>query len=181
MARSGKKAWAIQAWEVPANPGTFGLGYTPTEEELNASRKGPRRNEKPKDLYIGSMNGIFCKEGEKVPYYGFDKGGYSVQARKRRSGFEIFTDVLFSTKDKDVNDLQMEEFMQPNLFDEVVVIFEADDGEDSINLIRPAKDLLANWSFEEESLATALPRPSLSPSLALGSSFSFESDQNSRL
>ena len=39
MAKSGKSTWAVQAWEVPTNPGTFGLGYNPTSEEMNSAKK----------------------------------------------------------------------------------------------------------------------------------------------
>lgn len=76
------------------------------------------------------MNGIFSKEGEPVPYYGFNEGPYSVKVGKHSPSVEVVSDVFWADEEP-VDNEEMEEFMQPNLFEEVAMIQDGSEVEDS--------------------------------------------------
>ncbi|XP_037491707.1 uncharacterized protein LOC119369460 [Jatropha curcas] len=108
------------------------------------------------------------------------------------SELEIFADAR-DNKLEAITELEIEDHMQPNLFDEVVVITSNDGNQDLLSLIKPSKGPLTNWYTEEERAAEkTLPEPSLesrpdakscldlmpSPVLSLNLTLSLKSSQN---
>lgn len=158
MSKSGKSDWMMQAWDVPTNPGRFGLGYKPTNDEIAAAKKGRRMSKRSEPSIYVPLEALFCKKGEKP---------------KGQSDIEVFMSTLWI--DQEVIDLEMEELMQPKLFEEMDMIMDANEEGDYFNLIKPAEGRLDNWSQEEEGFAAAVDHPYPSPSIALGSSFISES------
>lgn len=80
LGRSDRKGVAVLA-EVPRNPYTFGLGYTPTKEDW--VRKGKEMTGRAKAKQTrkhyelvhrpiqGTLNSRFVREGEDFPFCGF--------------------------------------------------------------------------------------------------------------
>ncbi|KDP36016.1 hypothetical protein JCGZ_09982 [Jatropha curcas] len=71
-------------------------------------------------------------------------------------GLEIFSDV-WGNKPETVTELEVEDFMQPSLFDEVAVITGKDRNQDMLNLIKPSGRPLTNWYVEEDYTADKPP------------------------
>ena len=106
--------------------------------------------------YRLTLNGYFCKPGETVPYCGFQEPFRYPTAKKMLPGLEIFSDV-WGNKPETVTELEVEDFMQPSLFDEVAVITGNNGDRDLLSLIKPNEGPLTNWYTEEERAADELP------------------------
>ncbi|KDP43673.1 hypothetical protein JCGZ_24131 [Jatropha curcas] len=59
-------------------------------------------------------------------------------------GLEIFADT-WDNKPEAIIELEVEDFIQPCLFDEVSVIIRNDWNQDLLSLIKPNKGPLTNW------------------------------------
>ncbi|KDP26271.1 hypothetical protein JCGZ_22680 [Jatropha curcas] len=68
------------------------------------------------------------------------------------SGLEIFTDA-WDNKPEAITQLEIEDLMQPSLFDEVAVITSNDGNQDLLSPIKLNKGPLTNWYTEEEHAA----------------------------
>ncbi|KDP22012.1 hypothetical protein JCGZ_02856 [Jatropha curcas] len=106
--------------------------------------------------YLLTLNGHFCKPGETIPYCGFQEPFYFPTAKKMLLGLEIFADT-WGNKPEVITELEVEDFMQPSLFDEVAVITGNDWNQDLLSLIKPHKGPLTNWYAEEEHAADKPP------------------------
>ncbi|KDP24243.1 hypothetical protein JCGZ_26700 [Jatropha curcas] len=161
MARSGKTYPTLQAWECPVNKGTFGLGYEPTDEDLTGRIRRRKKKSIQMRPYLLTLNGHFCKPGETIPYCGFQEPFYFSTSKKMLPGLEIFADA-WDNKPEAITELEIEDLMQPSLFDEVAVITSNDGNQDLLSLIKPNKGPLTNWYTEEERAADkTLPEPNL--------------------
>ncbi|KDP39405.1 hypothetical protein JCGZ_03687 [Jatropha curcas] len=86
---------------------------------------------------------------------------YFTTARKKLHGLEIFADA-WDNKPEAITELEIEDLMQPSLFDEVAVITSHDGNQDLLSLIKPNEGPLTNWYTEEECAADkTLPEPNL--------------------
>ncbi|KDP24930.1 hypothetical protein JCGZ_24428 [Jatropha curcas] len=93
--------------------------------------------------YLLTLNGHFCKPGETIPYCGFQEPFYFLTAKKRLPGLEIFADT-WDNKSEVITELEVEDFVQPSLFDEVAVITGNDENQDLLSLIKSRKGPLTN-------------------------------------
>ncbi|KDP28944.1 hypothetical protein JCGZ_19374 [Jatropha curcas] len=100
LERSGKTYPTLQAWECPVNKGTFGLSYEPTDEDLVGRTRGRKKKGIQMWPYFLTLNGHFCKPGETIPYCSFQEPFYCLTAKKM------------------LPELEIEDLMQPGLFDE---------------------------------------------------------------
>ncbi|KDP22631.1 hypothetical protein JCGZ_02855 [Jatropha curcas] len=79
-------------------------------------------------------------------------------------------------------ELEIEDLMQPSLFDEVAVITINDGNQDLLSLIKPNKGPLTNWYTEEECTADKiLPEPNLESGPDAKSCTESESDPDSEI
>ncbi|KDP34664.1 hypothetical protein JCGZ_11012 [Jatropha curcas] len=181
MARSGKTYPTLQAWECPVNKGTFGLGYEPTDEDLAGRTEGSKKKSVQMRPYLLTLNGLFCKPGETIPYCGFPEPFYFSTAKKMLPGLEIFADA-WDDKPEAITELEIEDLMQPSLFDEVAVITSNDGNQDLLSLIKPNKGPFTNWYNEEERAADkTLPEPNLEDGPHAKSCTESESDPESEI
>ncbi|KDP27694.1 hypothetical protein JCGZ_20081 [Jatropha curcas] len=96
-------------------------------------------------------------------------------------GLEIFADA-WDNKPEAITELEIEDLMQPSLFDEVAVITSNDGNQDLLSLIKPNKGPLTNWYTEEERTADkTLPEQNLESGPDAKSCTESESDPESEI
>ncbi|KDP35046.1 hypothetical protein JCGZ_11207 [Jatropha curcas] len=78
-----------------------------------------------------------------IPYRGFQEPFRCPTAKKMLPGLDIFSDV-WGNKLETRTELEVEDFMQPNLFDEVAVITGNDGNQDLLSLIKSYEGPLTN-------------------------------------
>ncbi|KDP40785.1 hypothetical protein JCGZ_24784 [Jatropha curcas] len=100
-------------------------------------------------------------------------------AKKMLPGLEIFADT-WDNRPETITELEVEDFMQPSLFDEVAVITGDNENRDLLSLIEPNKGPLTNWYTEEERTADKPPpKSTLVPESVIKSCTESESDPES--